>query len=345
VVVATVVLGSFLACSSDNNVTNTVPPTGFVQTDLITDASPSDSALTIDPLLVNPWGLAFNPNAAVLWVSNNGSGTSTLYDTLGNKKPLAVTIPSSSGAAGNPTGVIFNATADFAIPGIGSSIFIFAGEDGTISAWHSGATAQLVADRSASNAVYKGIAMASNAGVNFLYLTNFKQDMVDVFDTNFQFVTSFTDPNMPAGYAPFGIQNINGKLYVTFAKQLAPDNHDDQAGVGNGFVDVFNTDGTLSSRFASNGRLNSPWGIAIAPAGFGTLSGDILIGNFGDGLISAYDLNGNFVDVVRDTKQAPIQIDGLWALTFGPGTQAATLWFSSGPNREANGIVGTLTVK
>src|SRR5262249_23201372 len=155
---------------------------------------------------------------------------------------------------------------------------------------------------SANGAVYKGIAMASNAGANFLYLTNFKGNSVDVFDATFTFVKSFTDATLPAGFAPFGIQNVKGNLFVTFAKQKGPDNHDDEAGPGNGFVDVFSPDGTMIKRFASNGSLNSPWGIAVAPSGFGGFGGDILIGNFGDGLIGAYDPNtGALVDILRGT--------------------------------------------
>jgi uncharacterized protein (TIGR03118 family) len=334
----------FAACT-DNSVTNSVTPTSaFVETKLVSDV-PSLGGMFSDAQLVNPWGLAFG-STGVLWVSDNGTGVSTLYDSSGAKKSLVVTTPASGGGTGAPTGTIFNATTDFVIPGGTAALFIFAGEDGTITAWSSGATASLVVDRSATGAVYKGIAMASSAGANFLYLTNFRNSTVDVFDHAFQFVKSVSDPNIPAGYAPFGIQNIGGRLFVSFAKQLGPDNMDDAPGVGNGYVDIFNADGTVASRFASNGKLNSPWGIAMAPSSFGSLSGDILIGNFGDGLIGAYDpTSGNFVDFVRDSTQTPIAIDGLWAFTFGVGSQTTTLYFSSGPNGETHGLLGTLTLK
>src|SRR5438128_2174455 len=184
--------------------------------------------------------------------------------------------------------------------------------------------------------------MASKAGANFLYATNFKHDSVDVFSASWQFSSSFTDATVPAGYAPFGIQNIGGKLYVTFAKQKPPDNEDDDPGAGHGYVDVFNPDGTLLKRFASTGRLNSPWGVALAPAGFATIGGDILIGNFGDGAIGVYDpASGGLIATLADAGGTPIA-EGLWALVFGPGGDATTLFFSAGPGGEDHGLLGTL---
>lgn len=337
-------LAGLLAACNDSSVTNTVPPANaFTETKLVSDLAGGANAR--DSNLVNPWGLAFGPTG-VLWVSNNHTSTSTLYDASGVAKSLVVKIPSpDSSTGGAPTGVIFNSTSDFGIGAAGPATFIFAGEDGIVSAWNSTTgNAILTADRSSNDAVYKGIAMASNAGANFLYLTNFKQNGVDVFDASYHFVKSFTDPNIPAGYAPFGIQNIGGQLYVTFAKQKGPDNEDDDAGVGNGYVDVFNPDGTVLKRFASNGTLNSPWGIAMAPSGFGAFSGDILIGNFGDGLIGAYDPNtGSFLGMLHDASGSSIAIDGLWALTFGPAAGSTTLYFSAGPSEESHGLLGTLT--
>jgi uncharacterized protein (TIGR03118 family) len=337
-------LAALAACSDNNSVMSPVTSTtGFVETKLVADVATLGAA-ALDTNLVNPWGLAFGPTG-ILWVSNNHSGTSTLYDSTGIKQSRVVTIPSSgSSTGGAPTGIVFNPTSDFTIPGAGPALFIFAGEDGTISAWNASTPAAvLVADRSANEAVYKGLATASAGGANFLYATNFKQNSVDVFDVTFQLVRSFTDPGVPAGFAPFGIQNVGGQLYVTFAKQLPPDNEDDQPGAGNGYVDVFNADGTLAKRFASNGTLNSPWGIAIAPAGFGSFGGDILIGNFGDGRIGAYDPNtGNFLGLLQDATNAPIAIPGLWGLVFGPGASSTTLYFSAGPNDEADGLLGTL---
>jgi uncharacterized protein (TIGR03118 family) len=167
---------------------------------------------------------------------------------------------------------------------------------------------------------------------------------VDVFDAGFNLVASFTDPSLPAGYAPFGIRNVGGKLFVTFAKVGA--DGDDEPGVGNGFVDVFNGDGTLSMHFASNGRLNSPWGIAVAPSGFGPFAGAILIGNFGDGFIGAYNAStGAFIDMLHDANGAEIAIDGLWGLDFGPGAASTSLYFAAGLNDETHGTIGILTPK
>lgn len=318
----------------------------FVQTNLVADVA-SMGAKTVDPNLVNAWGMAFG-STGVLWVANNGTGTSTTYAQDGTKQSLTVTIPAAAaGETGVPTGMIFNSTTDFGLSNGSPALFIFAAEDGTISAWNanSGTTASIVSDRSATGAVYKGLATASAGGANFLYATNFHGNSIDVFDKNFAFVKSFNDATVPAGFAPFGIANINGSLYVTFAKQLAPDNTDDEAGVGNGFVDVFNPDGTLVRRFVSQGSLNSPWGVALAPSGFGSLGGDVIIGNFGDGLIGAYDPNtGALVEMLHGVDGAQLTIPGLWQLLFAPGG-GPTLFFSSGPNNETHGLVGTLTPK
>jgi uncharacterized protein (TIGR03118 family) len=315
---------------------------GYDETRLVSDIHALHAEI-IDANLVNPWGLAFGPTG-ILWVANNHTGTSTLYNAAGAKQPLVVTIPGAGGGMGAPTGLIFNPTSDFVIPASTSAKFIFGGEDGTIAAWNGGTSAVIVADRSGSDAVYKSIAMASNGGANYLYATNFKHNQVDVFDASFQFVSSFTDPGVPAGFAPFGIHTIGGKLYVTFAKQLGPDNQDDEAGVGNGYVDIFNPDGTLLMRFASMGSLNSPWAVVLAPAGFGPLAGDILVGNFGDGFIGAYDPGtGNFLGFLNGKNHKPLSIEGLWDLTFGPGAASGTLYFSAGPDGETHGLLGTLS--
>ena len=344
--IAAIGLAAFLTACDDKPTGNLVIPVsvrGFAITALVSDVS-TFNAKTIDANLVNPWGIVFGATGN-LWVANNGTGTSTVYDAAGNKQNLTVNIPSpTSATGGKPTGVIANATSDFVITG-GPALFIFAGEDGLITAWNGSMTnATIAADRSGANAVYKGIAMASNAGANFLYATDFHNGHVDVFDAKFAFVKSFTDPNIPAGFAPFGIANIGGKLYVSYAKQLAPENEDDDKGVGNGFVDIFNADGTLSGRFISNGNLNSPWAMVVAPAGFGSFAGAILVGNFGDGRIGAYDANsGAFLGALSDLNNVPLVIDGLWGLTFGPAAGSTTLYFASGPNDEAHGLVGTIT--
>ena len=349
---AAVALATLAACEATGDTNLVVTPitnTTFVQANLVSDI-PTYNPRTIDPNLVNAWGLAFGADGA-LWVANNGTGTATSYSQAGAKLPRTVAVPSAvAGEPGVPTGAIYNASADFIIPGtgagptLGAALLIFAGEDGTISAWNNstGSAAVLMADRSAHDAVYKGIAMALNGDGMFLYLTNFKQNSIDVFDAGFQFVTSFTDATIPAGYAPFGIQNIGNRLFVTYAKQKGPDNEDDDPGVGNGFVDVFTPAGALVRRFASHGSLNSPWGIALAPAGLGRFSGDILIGNFGDGMIGAYDpTSGTLVDMLRAPGGAPVSIPGVWGLGFAPSS--TTLFFSAGPNDESHGLVGTLT--
>lgn len=345
--IAAIGAATLLAACDDKPTGNVViPPSnaGFVITSLVADI-PQFGARTVDPSLVNPWGLTFAATGN-LWVANNGTGTSTVYDALGNKQTLTIGIPSpTSPSGGSPTGIVSNATTDFKIGTNGPAQLIFAGEDGVISAWNGSLmSAQVVADRSAQGAVYKGIAMATNADANLLYATDFHNARIDMFDATFAFVRSFTDPNIPAGFAPFGITNIGGRLYVSYAKQLAPGNVDDEAGVGNGFVDIFNPDGTLSGRFVSNGNLNSPWGMAVAPAGFGRFAGAILVGNFGDGRIGAYDPNsGAFLGSLADINALPLVIDGLWGLTFGPNAGSTTLYFASGPNDEAHGLVGTIT--
>lgn len=334
--------GTGVACGSGG--TDVSPLNMYRQTNLVADASGS-SATTVDASLVNAWGIAFGPTG-ILWVSNNGTGTSTLYDGTGVKQSLTVSIPGAGLLSpGVPTGVTFNSSTDFVIPGAGPALFIFAGEDGSISAWNksTGSAAQLMVDRSANGAVYKGITVATSGNTNALYATDLKNRHIDMFDASFTFVKSFTDEDIPAGFAPFGITNVGNQLYVTFAKQLGPDNTNDAPGVGNGFVDVFNADGTLARQFASHGTLNSPWGVVVAPTSFGAFGGDILVGNFGDGHIGAYNrTTGSFIDLLRDTNGAPIAIDGLWGLLLGPAT--STLYFSAGPGNEAHGLVGTLTV-
>jgi uncharacterized protein (TIGR03118 family) len=260
--------------------------------------------------------------------------------------------------------MVWNPSSSFLVPGTKlAASFIFATEDGTISAWTGGLTpagnAVLAADNSksptpANGAVYKGLVFGVNVKGVFLFAANFRAGTIDVFGPNsattpFFFTPAttdgnFTDPGIPEGYAPFGIQNINGDLFVTYAKQNAT-KHDDVAGPGNGFVDVFDTDGHLLRRFASRGKLNSPWGMARASFAFGRLSGDILIGNFGDGKIDAFDSHGRFIDELDGADGKPLVIDGLWTLTLGGGRTSSsdTLYFTAGPNSETNGLFGTIT--
>jgi uncharacterized protein (TIGR03118 family) len=343
--IVAVLAAALVACSSDDEPTTPILPGGYNEVKLVADDA-SLGATTVDANLVNPWGLAFSAGGT-LWVSNNATHTSTLYNGAGVKQALVVAIPKSGATTGgSPTGQVFNPTTDFAINGGNKASFIFSNEDGTIAAWNSGASAIVVADRSTNGAVYKGLALAANAGANFLYAANFKARQVDVFDRTFKYVSSFTDASIPAGYAPFGIHTINGQLWVTFAKQKGPDNVDDQPGVGNGYVVIFNTDGTVVKRFASNGKLNSPWAVVLAPAGWGSAAGNILIGNFGDGVIGAYDATtGAFRGFLNDANKVPLSIPGLWDLKYGVGSAPATsLYFTAGPSGETHGLLGTITV-
>jgi uncharacterized protein (TIGR03118 family) len=321
-----------------------------------------------DPNLVNAWGLSFS-STSFFWVSDNGTGVATLYNGSGQSAPLppapplVVTIPPTDSA---PTGQVFNefnATnpSEFVVTsggGSGPSLFIFATEEGTIAGWNPAVPppplstkAIQVVDSSPSGAVYKGLAIGANSHGHFLYATDFHNTKIDVFDTNFHSATlagNFSDPKIPDGFAPFGIQNVNGDLYVTYAKQDA-DKHDDVAGQGNGFVDVFDTDGHFLQRVASRGQLNSPWGVAFAPKNFGQFSNDLLVGNFGNGHINAFRLEDqrfHFDGKLRGRKSKPIVIDGLWALQFGRGGAnngpTNVLFFTAGPDDEMHGLFGKI---
>lgn len=251
-----------------------------------------------DPHLVNAWGLAFNPYG-VAWVADNGTGFSTLYDGDGKPQSLVVTIPGAGKAGGNPTGTVFYGGPGFVVgngTASGPSRFLFVNEDGGISGWAPTVDpthAIRVVDNAAGHAIYKGVAISGNGRGTLLYATDFHNGKVDVLDASFKPVTlpdrPFYDPNLPSGYAPFGIQAINGDLYVSYAKQ-DDEREDDVQGRGLGYIDVYDPDGRLLRRLASNGALNAPWGMALAPASFGKFSNRLLVGNFGDGTINAYDL-------------------------------------------------------
>jgi uncharacterized protein (TIGR03118 family) len=286
-----------------------------------------------DPVLQNAWGVAFTPSASPFWISDNATGCSTLYDGAGLKVALQVKLPLPGGSIpatackhfdpnnppnptpAAPTGLVWNPTTStttgFLVPGTSlPAAFIWDTEDGTISAWTGGLTpadqAVLAVDNpnTTSGAVYKGLVFGVNANGVSLFATNFRAGTVDVFDHTYTKVStdgSFADPYIPPGFAPFGIQNIDGVLFVTYAKQNGP-KHDDVAGPGNGFVDVFDTDGHLLRRFASRGPLNSPWGVARASFAFARFNGDVLVGNFGNGQVNAFDSDGNFLGALRDSK-------------------------------------------
>lgn len=261
---------------------------GFQQVNLISDTAGIPAEFR-DSNLVNAWGIAVGPSG-IFWISDNHSGKSALYDRNGNTKGPAVSIPGAEDSMGAPTGVVFNATPDFPMPdGSGKALFIFAGEDGSLSAWKTGAAAKIVATPPDSDAVYKGLALASDGGKNFLYVANFKDRRVEVFDSAFHRDTtkSFRDTTLPADYGSFNIATIGGNLFVSYAKLNPPDNEDDQAGPGNGFIDEFKTDGILVRWFASGGNLNSPWGMVSVPDPFGPYKDRIFVGNFGDGVSGA----------------------------------------------------------
>jgi uncharacterized protein (TIGR03118 family) len=351
----------------------------YVVTPLVSNLA--GSAAKQDPILQNAWGIAFSPAGSPFWVNDNATGCSTLYDGTGTKLTvLQVSTPLPGGVvpptacqpndANNPsnptpaapTGIVWNPSSAFVVPGTTTqAAFIFATEEGTISAWAGGLNprdhAVLAADESSNGAVYKGLAFAVNATGAFLFATNFSNGTVDVFGVNggptvvggmFPKVTldgQFADADIPSGYAPFNIVNVDGDLFVTYAKQSA-DKQDDAAGPGRGFVDVFDTDGHLVRRFESHGRLNSPWAIARASFAFGPFSGKILIGNFGDGRINVFNNDGTFVDQLEDVHGKALVIDGLWTLTLGGGAKSSpdTLYFSAGPKDETNGLFGTITL-
>ncbi len=326
----------------------------FVQENLVSDI-PGVAANT-DPNLVNSWGVTFGP-ATPFWVNDNGTGVATLYNGSGQPfpvgNPLVVTIPPPAGGAppSAPTGNVFNDTTGFNVGPGQPARFIFATEDGTVSGWNPNVNATnaiLEVDNSGSGAVYKGLAIGGNASGPLIYAANFRAGTVDVFDSAFAQVTvpgGFADPTIPAGFAPFNIQNIDGKLYVTYALQNA-EKHDDVAGLGNGFVNVFDLNGNLQQRLVSNGPLNSPWGLTLAPASFGQFAGDLLVGNFGDGKIHAFDpATGQFAGELQNPSGNAIAIDGLWALKVGNGFMGADpnkVFFSSGPDGETHGLFGSL---
>ncbi len=317
----------------------------YVQTNLTSDLP--GVAAHQDPNLVNPWGIVASPTSP-FWISDNHSGLSTLYNGTGAALPLVVTIPPPVGGSGPaaPTGIVFNSTAGFS-----GAHFIFDTEDGTLASWSAGTSAILQAT-SAPGSVYKGLAIGGSGSASMLFAANFGLGRVDVFDSNFKPTTvagSFKDNTIPAGYAPFNIQNINGNLYVTYALQDAA-KHDDVRGPGHGFIDVFDTGGNLVRRLTSQGALNSPWGLALAPAGFGAFGGDLLVGNFGDGRINVYDPgSAAFLGMLDGAGGAPIAVEGLWGLSFGNGVfgqNPRTLYFTAGiPGSgkvEDHGLFGSL---
>jgi uncharacterized protein (TIGR03118 family) len=310
-----------------------------------------------DANLKNGWGVAFNPQGFV-WVVDNGTGKSTLYDGTGKPQSLVVTIPGVGGEGGAPTGIVSSGGSDFVVSATnaagatvsGPSRFIFVTEDGTIAGWapNVNLTNAISVPVPATNANYKGVALGGDGTTHLLYAADFRNGRVDVFDGAFKPVMkagAFMDPNLPSGYAPFGIQAINGDIYVTYAKQDAAGD-DEIAGPGLGFIDVFSPEGMLLGRFASRGALNAPWGLALAPLSFGDFGGALLVGNFGDGTINAYSpRTGRWLGTLRDQRQRKLRVDGLWGLQFGNGVAAQktnSLYYAAGPDDEQNGTYGVI---
>jgi uncharacterized protein (TIGR03118 family) len=306
-----------------------------------------------DASLVNAWGLTSLPTSP-WWVADNGTDVSTLYRADGSKVPLTVQVPSA------PTGAASNSSGNFVVTdgtNSGAARFLFDTEQGKVLGWNpavNGGVATLGADRSDVDAIYKGLAISSTEDT--LYAADFHNARVDVFDSSFHLVMrpgAFVDPKLPGGYAPFGIANLGGRIFVSYAKQDA-DQEDEVAGQGLGFVDMYDQAGTFLQRVVNHGQLNAPWGLAMAPAGFGPFGGDLLVGNFGDGRINAYapQASGTYerVDALRGDDNKPIEIDGLWAIVFGKGAlvnngPVDTLFFTAGPDDESHGLFGTIRAK
>ena len=331
------VLGTMSAVAQTNS---------YQQNNLVSDMA--GAAAHTDPKLINPWGISFVPGQP-FWVSDNNSGYSTIYDANGVQQ-FSVLIPAPPGdtSPATPTGTVINQTGGFKVGGIASQ-FLFVTEDGTISGWNGTGNAILALDNSAAGAVYKGMAILSPACcAPFLVAANFHSGLIEAYSQSFQPLAppgSFTDPQLPAGYAPFNIQQVGSFVFVTYAVQDSA-KHDPVNAAGNGIVNIFNLEGNFVGRFASNGALNSPWGVVQASANFGQFSNDILIGNFGDGTINAFDpATGNSLGQMKDQTGATITNASLWALVFGAGGtgDANTLYFTAGLADEGHGLFGAIT--
>ncbi len=326
----------------------------YLQTNLVSDQS--GAAAATDPNLVNPWGMS-RSSGSPWWLSDNGTGLSTLYTGTGTAESLVVTIPTGDptmSTTGTPSGTMYNGTTGFVLPNAKPANFLFVTEDGTISGWNGGAAAVIVVNTKSAS-VFKGVAQAtiqfpSIGPVSYLYVADFRKGRVQVYDSSFNHVhvmeQQFRDDWLPRGYAPFNIQNIGGELYVTFAKQDSA-KHDEVDGAGLGFVDVFSPFGFLLRRLQHGPWLNGPWALAMAPGDFGIYSHDLLVGQFGSGNIAVYDpVTGEFKGLLEDSTNTPIAISGLWGLSFGSGGtsgSATALYFTAGPDDENHGLFGTIT--
>jgi len=362
--------GGGAAGSSSNNQPVPQATSGFADTAFVSDKVGVIAATTtIDAHLSNPWGVAIAPGLP-FWIADNNSNLSTLYSGTGaiqtasvtGSNELGIAIPASAaGVPANPTGQVYNGGGGFLIhtsAGQESALFIFDGEGGTIAAWANGSGASAVTAyddgvaNGANHAVYKGLALGTVNGASFIYATDLHNNKVDVFDTNFAKPAAmqgkFVDPTIPSGFVPFGIVALNGQLYVSYTQQDAA-KHDETTGAGLGYVDVFDFSGNFVSRFASAGALNAPWGMAVAPAGFGSLAGDLLIGNFGDGTINIFAPNGtalaSSLGPLTGTNGGTLTIPGLWSLVFGNGDSdkpLTTLFYTAGFADQTDGVFGSI---
>ncbi|HEY1684307.1 MAG TPA: TIGR03118 family protein [Tepidisphaeraceae bacterium] len=319
---------------------------GYTQTNLVSDLA-SENPAHLDPNLLNPWGIS-ESSGSPFWLADNGDGKSTLYNTSGTQQSTVVSIAGPGGTGtGAPTGTVNNGTST----AFNGDNFLFDTEDGTLYGWRGalGSSAQLLVDNSATGAAYKGLAIATVSGSAYAYGADFTLGRIDVFPgtaSNPALTGNFTDPNLPVGYGPFNIQNLGGKLYVTYAKQSG--GLDEIDGPGLGVVDVFDTSGNFLQRLVTGGALNGPWGLALAPASFGAAGGDLLVGNFGDGMINVFNpTTGAMVGTLADANSTPIANDGLWALQFGNGGNggvASTLYLTAGLNGEADGLFASISI-
>jgi uncharacterized protein (TIGR03118 family) len=326
----------------------------YAQTNLVSDQT--GVAAATDPNLVNPWGMS-RSSGSPFWISDNGTGLSTLYTGTGTAESLVVTIPTGDptmSSTGTPSGTLYNGGTGFVLPNGKPAVFMFVTEDGTISGWNGG-TAAVIAVNTKSASVFKGVAQAtiqfpSFGPATWLYVADFRKGRIQVYDSSFNHIDAmdhqFRDDWIPRGYAPFNIQNIGGDLYVTFAKQDSA-KHDEVDGAGLGFVDVFSPFGFLLRRMQHGPWLNGPWALAMAPGDFGIYSHDLLVGQFGSGNVAVYDPGtGEFKGLLEDSTNTPIAVSGLWGLSFGSGGTsgpANTLYFTAGPDSENHGLFGTIT--
>ena len=322
------------------------PPPTYQLTNLVSDQA-TTGATTTDASLVNPWGLAYGP-ATDFWVANQATATSTVYNGLGARPtvPITVSVPMVAGQPmGGPTGIVFNGTTGFL-----ADEFMVASLEGCICGWSTGATMTRRVDNSGSHAVYTGLATGTTGTTTYLYAANLSAGTVDVFDATFAPVnlgaSALVDPTLPAGFAPFNVQVLGGKLYVTYAQHTAP-NLRETTGAGLGYVSVFNLDGTFVRRVASGGALNAPWGVALAPANFGTYSNALLVGNFGDGRITAFDATtGTQLGQLSGANNIPLAVNGLWAIAFGNDASAGKsnqLYLTAGPQAETHGLFAVIS--